>query len=174
MSRSAGIGPVGTAARACVGVAITTLGVVQHGLDVWSAVGALTVLPAIAIGSAALVNAATRRLGPGTMARAQAPWSGVQLVASAIILAAVLGLGTLITFFTPLNGVALYVFFGLSMLLAAVRGYDGCEVLAIPNLLLRRRDAIWCPLYAPIDAVDQSRAKLSEPDGRSESVADRA
>jgi len=52
--------------------------------------------------------------------------------------------GAALTFVSPVNGVALYVFFGLSMLLAALRGYDGCEILALPNLILRRQDAIWC------------------------------
>ncbi|MDQ4037431.1 MAG: hypothetical protein M3313_03550 [Actinomycetota bacterium] len=158
MSRPAGIGPIGTTARACIGVAITTVGVVRHGLDVWSAVGALTVLPTIAIGAAAAVNVGLRRLGPGTIGRAQSPWSPLQLGASTVVLAAVLGLGTVLTFLTPMNGVALYLFFGSSMVLAAARGYGGCEVLAVPNLLLRRRDAIWCPLYASFDGLDQSRA----------------
>ena len=67
-------------------------------------------------------------------------------------------MGAALTFVSPVNGVALYVFFGLSMLLAALRGYDGCEILALPNLILRRQDAIWCPLYTPIDADERRRA----------------
>ncbi len=41
------------------------------------------------------------------------------------------------------------------MVLAALRGYDGCEILALPNIMLRRADAIWCPLYSPIDSAEQ-------------------
>ena len=35
---------------------------------------------------------------------------------------------------------AVLIFYGASMLLAALRGYGGCEVLAISNWLLRRDD----------------------------------
>jgi hypothetical protein len=37
------------------------------------------------------------------------------------------------------------------MLLAALRGYAGCEVLAVPNWLLDRDDQIGCALFWPID-----------------------
>ena len=43
------------------------------------------------------------------------------------------------------TGDAAVTFVGASMLLAAARGYAGCEVLAISNWLLRRDDqAAWC------------------------------
>jgi hypothetical protein len=48
------------------------------------------------------------------------------------------------------------LFFGASMLLASALGYDGCEMLALPNMVLGRRDAIWCPLYTPLDRADDS------------------
>jgi hypothetical protein len=39
---------------------------------------------------------------------------------------------------------AALVFYGALMLLAAVRGYAGCEVLAVSNWLLGRDDQIGC------------------------------
>ena len=48
-------------------------------------------------------------------------------------------------------GYAAFVFYGASMLLAAVRGYAGCEVLAVSNWLLRRDDQIGCLVLSPID-----------------------
>lgn len=54
------------------------------------------------------------------------------------------------------SGAAL-IFFGASMLIAAVRGYRGCEVLALPNWLLGRNDQVGCVLYSPIDRLE-SRA----------------
>jgi hypothetical protein len=99
------------------------------------------------------LNAGLSRTAPTALARARSPWSGAQIAASVVIIATVIALGTVLTFVSPVNGVALYTFFGLSMLLAALRGYDGCEVLAVSNLLLRRQDAIWCPLYTPFDAA---------------------
>ena len=47
------------------------------------------------------------------------------------------------------------IFYGASMLLAAVRGYACCEVLAISNALLRRDDQVGCLLFSPIDAVER-------------------
>ena len=47
------------------------------------------------------------------------------------------------------------IFYGASMLLAAVRGYAGCEVLAISNVLLRRDDQVGCLLFSPIDASER-------------------
>lgn len=50
---------------------------------------------------------------------------------------------------------AALLFFGGSMLLAAIRGYAGCEVLAISNWLLRRDDQAGCILFDPIDRVER-------------------
>ncbi|MGH8878635.1 MAG: hypothetical protein ACRD0P_15040, partial [Stackebrandtia sp.] len=50
---------------------------------------------------------------------------------------------------------AALLFYGASMLLAALRGYAGCEVLAVSNRLLRRDDQIGCILFAPIDHVER-------------------
>lgn len=49
---------------------------------------------------------------------------------------------------------AVLVFYGGSMLLAAVRGYAGCEVFAVANWLLRRDDQVGCAPFWPIDAVE--------------------
>ena len=49
---------------------------------------------------------------------------------------------------------AALIFWGTSMLLAAVRGYAGCEVLAITNWVLRRDDQVGCVIFSPLDAVE--------------------
>ncbi len=46
------------------------------------------------------------------------------------------------------------LFYGASMLLAAVRGYGGCELFAASNRLFKRDDQIACPVFTPIDAVE--------------------
>jgi hypothetical protein len=59
--------------------------------------------------------------------------------------------------YAPALGVtsdAALVFYGMSMLVAAVCGYDGCEVLVISNLILRRDDQIGCALFFPIDYAE--------------------
>jgi len=50
---------------------------------------------------------------------------------------------------------AALVFYGASLLLAAMRGYAGCEVLAISNWLLRRDDQVGCMVLSPIDHLER-------------------
>ena len=52
-------------------------------------------------------------------------------------------------------------FYGASMLLAAVRSYAGCEVLAVSNWLLRRDDQVGCVLFWPVDALERRVNKVS-------------
>jgi hypothetical protein len=54
---------------------------------------------------------------------------------------------------------AALIFFGGAMLLTALRGYAGCEILAPSNWLLRRRDQIACALFAPIDMLERRHAR---------------
>lgn len=49
---------------------------------------------------------------------------------------------------------AALVFYGGSMLVAAVRGYAGCEVLAVSNWLLRRNDQVGCAPFWPVDVLE--------------------
>jgi hypothetical protein len=55
---------------------------------------------------------------------------------------------------TPATADAADLFYGTSMLLAALRGFAGCEVLAVSNWLLRRDDQVGCPVFLPIDAIE--------------------
>ena len=57
----------------------------------------------------------------------------------------------------PTSDAAL-LFYGASMWLAAVRGYAGCEVLAVSNWLLHRDDQVGCAVFWPIDQLEQRRA----------------
>jgi hydrogenase/urease accessory protein HupE len=47
------------------------------------------------------------------------------------------------------------VFIGLAMILAALFRYGGCEVTAIPNLILRRDYIVFCLLFSPIDRLER-------------------
>ena len=49
------------------------------------------------------------------------------------------------------------------MLVAAARGYAGCEVLAVSNWLLMRNDQIGCALFWPIDALEARYAARKAP-----------
>ena len=50
---------------------------------------------------------------------------------------------------------AALIFYGASMLLAAVRGYGGCEVLAISNWVLRTDDQVGCFVLGPVDDAER-------------------
>lgn len=65
------------------------------------------------------------------------------------------GIAVAIFLISPPTG---FVFYGAAMLLAAGRGYAGCELLAYSNAILRRDDEIGCPVFAPIDAVEADRS----------------
>ncbi len=45
------------------------------------------------------------------------------------------------------------VFGGVTQILAATRGYAGCELFAVSNWLRQRNDQIGCPVHSPIDAL---------------------
>lgn len=135
MTTTRAIGPLGTAARALVGAVLTVIAVAWAGISWWDVAAALVLLPAVAVAVAAVLDAA---------------------VATIVV---VFGLSVALTYVSPVDGGAVWLFFGLSMLLAAARGYAGCEILALPNLLLGRHDAIWCPLYSPVDAAERADAR---------------
>ncbi len=146
------IGPIGTVARIAGGAAAIALPIALDGFSWWDAAIALVALPVIAAVAALLITAIFRRLAPGTLASRHAICSGPGCSLIAVMVVANSGLAAL----TPANGtVTIWVWLGASMLLAAARGYGGCEVLAIPNLITGRRDQIGCIMYTPIDALEK-------------------
>jgi len=46
------------------------------------------------------------------------------------------------------------VFGGVTQILAATRGYAGCELFAISNWLRQRDDQIGCPVHSLVDALE--------------------
>ena len=59
------------------------------------------------------------------------------------------------------------IFYGTSMLLAALRGYRGCELLAVSNWLLGRDDQIGCVIFSPADHLEKRlrRGRAIDPEG---------
>lgn len=149
------IGPVGTASRVVGGLIAIALPIALSGIGWWDVAAALVALPLIATVAAALVIAGYERLAPDALARSiQTICSGPTCVLAAIVVGAGIGL----TFVTPVDGgVAIWSFLGVSMLVAALRGYAGCELLAIPNAITGRRHRIGCLIYTPIDAAEARR-----------------
>jgi hypothetical protein len=50
---------------------------------------------------------------------------------------------------------ATLIFIGWSLVLAAIRGSGGCELLALSNWLLGRADHVACAVVSPIDYLEQ-------------------
>jgi len=64
-------------------------------------------------------------------------------------------------FYAPafaVTSAAALIFYGSSMLLAALRGYAGCEVTAVSNWALRRDDQVGCVLFGPVDNLERRQA----------------
>ncbi|WP_328993791.1 hypothetical protein OG394_05455 [Kribbella sp. NBC_01245] len=154
------IGPVGTASRLALGgYLVWTLvdSPFPQGVSPWSIGLGVLVLPALFTGWQWL--RARRR---------PAPLAATGPLATAINFA-----GFLALYFTPVYAPPLawtqdaaVLFYGVAMLLAAIRGYAGCEVLAISNWLLRRDDHIGCLVFSPIDQLERRwmpAAALAQP-----------
>jgi hypothetical protein len=140
--RSRGIGPVGTAARVMVGgllLGSVTWGHLARGFHPFSWALGLMGFPALLLAWQWLRSRRTP-----TQVRATGP------IAHLLSLAVFLAL-----YLLELTSDATLIFYGASMLLAALRGYAGCEVLAVSNWLLRRDDQVGCALFWPIDELER-------------------
>ena len=67
----------------------------------------------------------------------------------------------IVLFSIPQTRDAFSLFLGVSLLLAAARGYAGCEVTAISNWLLRRDDQVGCIVFSPIDQAEKALTRKS-------------
>jgi len=63
-----------------------------------------------------------------------------------------------VLYFIPATSDMALIFYGTSMVVAGLRGYSGCEILAISNLLLGRDDQIGCAVFTPIDLLERKVA----------------
>jgi hypothetical protein len=133
------IGPVGRIARLAVGLGLIGLALFWNEAGWRDALLGLAVLPAIVVALAALRT----RWSPRPL-RATGPF-GHGLNAAVFIP----------LFLVPATVGAAFLFYGASMIAAAVLRAGGCEVTALSNALLRRDDQVGCVLFAPIDLVEQ-------------------
>src|SRR5262245_44644487 len=146
------VGPAGTVARFLVGTALLASvieGHVNRGFHLWPWILGL-------VGSPVAVTAWQRWHAHRHPERFQATGPAAHLLNIGLFLALYLT-----TWYAPSLSVtsdAALVFYGASMLLAAVRGSAGCEVLAVSNWVLHRDDQIGCALFAPIDHPERRRA----------------
>ena len=144
--RQRAMGPVGIAARIGLAlfVGIVFYRVTSAGELQWhTPVLGLVVFPAVTL----LVVMTWQRVRRRPI-QANNPWGIVINHAIIFVLIAV-----------PFTSLAAGLFYGASVLLAVVRDYKGCEVVAISNTLLRRHDEVGCFLFTPADALDSRLAR---------------
>ena len=145
------IGLLGTAARVLAGIALVAYGLSDE-LTGWDAIGGVLVLPVVAVVLGGVLGPAVAWISRAT-GRLRTPaartWA-VHLTALVSILAIAIAL----TFVTPIDAPAIWLFFGASLLVAAARGDAGCEALAIPNAISGRRERTGCIAFAPVDALE--------------------
>ena len=158
VGRRQGIGPIGATARVvglllAGGVAIGHWSSGFH-LDAWLL--GLVGFPALLLG----LQWARARRDPSRLIATGSPAQ----VGNVIALVA--------RYLTPQYAPALSVtsdaaafFYGGSMLLAAARGYAGCEVLAVSNWLLRRDDQVGCLVFSPLDQLERRWLHRTRPPG---------
>jgi hypothetical protein len=151
------IGAIGTAARIVLGLAFLLLGVtggrisVMHGqvgigFEPLSVAVGLVGFPAVVL----VWQWLRARVAP-TRLQATGPRS---TALNMLVLVALL----LTPWYAPplsFTSVAALVFYGASMLLAALRGYSGCEVTAISNWMLGRDDQVGCLVLSPVDEMER-------------------
>ena len=142
MERGRAIGPLGTLARIAVAAGLLWLAFGDDRGPTWgAALWGLVAFPAALL------------LAQGLWARfSTAPLRATGPVGHAANLAIIAVLFLLPSPPDVRDGAAL--FYAASMVVAAWRGYAGCEVLAIPNWLLRRDDQVGCVVFAPLDEIE--------------------
>lgn len=132
------IGPLGRLARLGGGLVLIALALFWRDPEWRDALLGLVAMPAVVVGIAAV----WRRHSPGFL-RATGP------VGHAVNLAIALPL-----FLLPATAGGAFLFYGASMLLAAVRLQGGCEVTVVSNAVLGRDDQVGCALFAPVDVAE--------------------
>lgn len=157
------IGPWGTAVRAVAGVAAIAAGVAMpHESPLPDLPGASSNVVGLLVGFVGIPVALTVAVS----ARGRRA-SRLRLGHGAACLVTVLTIGA-----AQLYPVAVWVGIGAPLLLLAAVGRNGCELLAVPNLVLRRNDYLFCLPFSPIDAWERRRRHTPSPTGHSPASSD--
>ena len=142
-SQQRAIGVGGTIGRVLLGLAFIYLAVTEFGVPKWELAWQGPVLGLIVFPAALLLFQAVRlRFTNETLNATGGLGFCLNLAVGAVLYA------------IPFTRDAMLLFYGSSLLLAAARGYAGCESLAITNWVLRRDDQVGCVVFSPLDAVE--------------------
>lgn len=132
--------PAGRLVRILAGL-LFLLAAVSTGssMGVWLSFASLAVAVVSLLGTALVYTIVVAALGERLLARAN-PW----LVAVGMVIPLAILSTVPVVPAQVVVGAELYV--GLAMLVQAVIGYGGCEIVGVPTLLLRRRYTVYCVL----------------------------
>ena len=138
MIRERAIGPLGTIARVAVGLGLLAVAVTLDGVG-WSDLA----LGLFGIPAVVLLGQLVRLRFTRSPLRATGPAGHLLnlVIVAALLVPSATRPGAL-------------VWLSASMMLAAWRGYAGCESLAISNWLLRRDDQVGCLVFWPLDEIE--------------------
>jgi hypothetical protein len=150
--RGRALGPVGTAARGFAGGLLILVPIASDGLARWDAFGALIVLPALSLALDRLLAAGVTRLPEVTGHLASDVIRTWLVHLSALVL--IVAIATALTYVTPIDAGAIWLFFGVSLVVGAVRGDAGCEAVAIANAIFRRRERTGCVVFLLVDSLE--------------------
>ncbi|HEV2027690.1 MAG TPA: hypothetical protein VGS16_04055 [Candidatus Dormibacteraeota bacterium] len=163
LTRRRHIGPIGTIARVVIGILLLGNGlvggtvVISHGQLRTGLEPPGMLLGVIAFPAVLLAWQWLRARSSTTRFEATGPFG------TAINMAVFFAL-VLTPWYAPafaFTSDAALVFYGASMLLAAFRGYGGCEVLAISNWVLGRDDQVGCFVLSPVDNMETCLGRTS-------------
>ncbi len=81
------------------------------------------------------------------------PWVGALIMDWPLLVVWVVVLGHLPGIPPPLI-LAVFLYFGISLIISGIVKYGGCEVVTIPGLILRRRYNVACIMFSPVDWLE--------------------
>ncbi len=151
------IGTIGTVARVLIGFFMVFYGLTGGRIEVMNG-NVQTGFDPLSVGIAVVAFPALLLAWQWIRARtAKTRYEATGPLATTINIAVFIALVLTPRYAPPLSFTsnAALLFYGASMLLAAARGYGGCEVLAISNWILRRDDQIGCLVLSPIDDYER-------------------
>lgn len=157
------IGPIGTVSRIVAGLLLLAFPVVTHGIGAWDVAAALIAFPLIASALHSLISAAYDRYLAGWITRRTTARSTRAWLINLSVLGLIIAIATGMTFVTPVDAGAIWLFFGASLLIVAARGDAGCEVLAFVNAIAGHRDTTGCVAFAPVDSLEAKLTRNASP-----------
>ena len=98
------------------------------------------------------------------------PWVGALIMDWPLLLIWVVILGHLPGVPPPLI-LAIFLYFGISLIISGFVKYGGCEVVTIPGLILRKRYNVACIMFSPIDWLEDRLVKKISQNLRQPSVS---